>query len=147
MTEPVGRVILDVVPELVSQLKPNDQGASSMVRLKRSSQILEKAERRAAGLKSIDPSLNLGNGLSLRSYCRLMDRLREQIADYNETLALADRANRSVRDGEQKLRELSERMLIAVAARYGKDSPEYEMAGGTRRSNRKRPHRRGEIAA
>ncbi|XGB42155.1 MAG: hypothetical protein LVS60_18685 [Nodosilinea sp. LVE1205-7] len=118
-----------------------------MVRLKRSSQILEKAERRAAGLKSIDPSLNLGNGLSLRSYCRLMDRLREQIADYNETLALADRANRSVRDGEQKLRELSERMLIAVAARYGKDSPEYEMAGGTRRSNRKRPHRRGEIAA
>ncbi|MBU6230130.1 MAG: hypothetical protein KGQ93_10600 [Cyanobacteria bacterium REEB459] len=103
-----------------------------MVRLERSSQVLQKAERRAAGLKSIDPSLDLGNGLSLRSYCRLMERLQEQIADYREILALADRANRSVRQGERQLRKLSERLLMAVAARYGKDSPEYEMAAGTR---------------
>jgi hypothetical protein len=33
-------------------------------------------------------------------------------------------------------------MLIAVAAKYGKDSYEYEMAGGIRKSERKRPTRR-----
>jgi len=38
--------------------------------------------------------------------------------------------------------ELSEDMLLAVAAKFGKDSPEYEMAGGVRRSERKRPTRK-----
>lgn len=36
-----------------------------MARLKRSSQVLEKAERRCAGLKSISVTLDLGEGLTL----------------------------------------------------------------------------------
>jgi len=32
-------------------------------------------------------------------------------------------------------------MMNAVAAVYGKDSSEYEMAGGVRKSERKRPKR------
>ena len=43
---------------------------------------------------------------------------------------------------QRDIRALSERMLIAVAAKYGKDSYEYEMAGGIRKSERKRPTRR-----
>ncbi|MEH1974356.1 MAG: hypothetical protein V7K64_10350 [Nostoc sp.] len=33
----------------------------------------------------------------------------------------------------------SEQMLLNVASRYGKNSDEYGMAGGTRRSDRKKP--------
>jgi hypothetical protein len=36
---------------------------------------------------------------------------------------------------------MHERMLIAVAAKYGKYSDEYEKAGGKRKSERKRPTR------
>ncbi len=42
---------------------------------------------------------------------------------------------------------VSERMLIAVAAKYGKDSYEHEMAGGIRKSERKRPTRKADRVA
>jgi hypothetical protein len=118
-----------------------------MARSKRSSQVLEKAERRCASLKSISETLDLGDGLTVENYLLLMDSLRSQLATYNESLSITDRAASTVQDTEQQLRTLSERMLIAVAAKYGKDSYEYEMAGGTRKSARKRPTRRSQISA
>lgn len=113
-----------------------------MPRQKRSSPVLEKGNRRAAALKSISPSLNLGDGLTLDHYQLELDKLRSQLATYNESLSFIDRALSTVRDTEKDIRVLSERMLIAVAAKYGKDSYEYEMAGGIRKSDRKRPTRR-----
>lgn len=52
-----------------------------------------------------------------------------------------------MQDTEKQLRDLSERMLIAVAAKYGKNSYEYEMAGGVRKSERKRPVRKTDSVA
>ena len=49
--------------------------------------MLEKADRRAAGLKSISPSLNLGDGLTLDHYQLELDKLRSQLATYNRPLA------------------------------------------------------------
>jgi hypothetical protein len=118
-----------------------------MARLKRSSQILEKAEHRFAGLKSISETLDLGEGLTIDNYLLLIDSLRSQLVSYNESLSMIDRAAGTVQNTEQQLRTLSERMLIAVAAKYGKDSYEYEMAGGTRKSERKRPIRRSQVSA
>lgn len=63
-----------------------------MPRQKRSSLALEKAERRAASLKSINPALNLGDGLTLESYVLQIEGLRHQLASYNESLSFADRA-------------------------------------------------------
>ncbi len=37
---------------------------------------------------------------------------------------------------EKNLRQLSEKLLMVVAIKYGKDSAEYEMAGGVRSSDR-----------
>lgn len=42
---------------------------------------------------------------------------------------------------------MSERMLAGVAARYGKDSSQYEQAGGVRKSERKRPTRKTKTPA
>jgi hypothetical protein len=39
---------------------------------------------------------------------------------------------------EKTLNEMTERMLIGVAFKFGKDSREYEMAGGVRKSERVR---------
>jgi hypothetical protein len=91
-----------------------------MARLKRSSQVLEKAERRCAGLKSISVTLDLGDGLTLENYLLMIDGLRSQLTSYNESLSIVDRAAGIVQDTEQQLKTLSERMLIAVAAKYAR---------------------------
>jgi hypothetical protein len=44
---------------------------------------------------------------------------------------------------EAQLDELSVRVLTAVAAKYGKESDEYEKAGGTRASVHKKPEKNG----
>ena len=45
------------------------------------------------------------------------------------------------------MRDYSERILLAVAVKYGRDSNEYEMAGGVRKSERKRPVRKQRVEA
>ena len=118
-----------------------------MGRPKRSSKVVEQAQRRAAAMRSINANLDLGNGLTLAEYNKAIDAVRADISTYNEALSQVDHAANGVQAGEKKLRDLSELMLLAVAARYGKDSSEYEMAGGTRKSERKRPKPRQVQAA
>ncbi|MBD2107620.1 hypothetical protein [Leptolyngbya subtilissima] len=118
-----------------------------MGRPKRSSKAVEQAQRRAAALRSLGANLDLGNGLTLAEYNQLIEAVRADIASYNEVLSQVDNASNSVQAGEKKLRDLSELMLMAVAAKYGKDSSEYEMAGGTRKSDRKKPKPRQVQAA
>ena len=48
----------------------------------------------------------------------------------------------AIQEAEKAVSEMSEKMLIGVAFEYGKDSSEYSMAGGVRKSQRKRPARK-----
>ena len=41
------------------------------------------------------------------------------------------------------LRDWNRRVLSAVEAQFGPDSSEYEMVGGTRKSERKKPSKKG----
>ena len=43
------------------------------------------------------------------------------------------------------LSDWNRRVLSAVEAQYGPDSSEYEMVGGTRKSERKRPSKKGPV--
>lgn len=112
-----------------------------MSRKKRISRILEKAEVRSAGLKSINLRLDLGNGLTVTNYLERIDTLRNQLNDYNAALANIDKSQNDLIDLEKMVNDLTERMLLGVATHYGKNSNEYEMAGGIRKSDRKRPVR------
>ena len=40
----------------------------------------------------------------------------------------------AMEETEKELKQATEKMLLGVAIEYGKDSPEYEVAGGTRTS-------------
>ena len=113
-----------------------------MARPKRSSVILQKAEQRQAGLQSIAPALDLGNQLTLDTYSTLIETLRSQVATYNRALSAIDDQSRQIKETEQHLRNLSEQMLLGVAAKYGKDSREYGKAGGVPKSERRRPIRK-----
>ncbi|BAY60611.1 hypothetical protein NIES22_06700 [Calothrix brevissima NIES-22] len=47
-----------------------------------------------------------------------------------------------VAENEKRLAEFCERMLTGVASKYGRNSDEYQMAGGVRKSDRKRNTRK-----
>lgn len=113
-----------------------------MARPKRSSATLQKAEKREAGLQSISPTLDLGNQLTIEGYATLIQTLRSQIATYNSALSNLDDLSRTIKDTEQQLRNLSEQMLLGVAAKYGKNSSEYGKAGGVPKSERRRSTRK-----
>ena len=113
-----------------------------MARRKRSSKVLEKADRRIASLRSISPDLNLGNGLTVDVYTNLITDMRDRLAAYNTVLSTVDKTYNDMLLIEQKLGDYSELLLLGVATKFGKNSDEYEMAGGVKKSDRKRSTRK-----
>ncbi|MDF5738653.1 MULTISPECIES: hypothetical protein [unclassified Nostoc] len=109
-----------------------------MVQRKRNSTALTKAERRIEGLQTINPELDFGNGLSIVTYNSIVSELREKLASYNQARTIVDKTQNTLLDAERALNSYSEQMLLSVASRYGKNSDEYGMAGGTRKSDRKK---------
>lgn len=109
-----------------------------MARRKKESSTLAKAEWRLSGMKSISEKLDLGHGLSTATYEKDIIALREEIGEYNMLLSKVDAVSNQVSAAEKELASLTSRMLMAVSLKYGKDSSEYEMAGGTRKSERRR---------
>ncbi|XGV96349.1 MAG: hypothetical protein ACAF41_26910 [Leptolyngbya sp. BL-A-14] len=107
-----------------------------MTRKKRTSQMLEKAELRAAGLKAVDPTLDFGDARSVTNLTTQIEKLRTKIDAYNTALAIIDSSKAEIAALEKNLGDLADQMLIGVAFKYGKNSPEYEMAGGVRKSER-----------
>ncbi|NMG08094.1 hypothetical protein [Brasilonema sp. UFV-L1] len=108
---------------------------------KRKSRVLENAELRCAGLKAIDLNLDLGDACNLKNLTQLIEELRNKIDAHNTAITAIDSSKTEIELLEQTLGNLSEKMLIGVAFKYGKDSREYEMAGGVRKSERIRKSR------
>jgi hypothetical protein len=113
-----------------------------MPRLKRASQLLDKAKTRANNLVSIDPGLDFGNGLSVPAYQAQIDALQAKLDRHNNLLSELDALSNDIAAAEKTLADYSERMLNGVSVRFGKDSNEYEKAGGVRKSERKKPVKR-----
>jgi len=112
-----------------------------MSRRKRSSRILEKAEFRVAGLKAIDPSINFDNTYNLQNLTQLIDNFHNMLDDYNAAIAMIDSSKKKLDEMEKTLGQVSDKMLMGVGFKYGKNSNEYELAGGVRDSERIRKSR------
>jgi hypothetical protein len=110
-----------------------------MARLKTSSKTYEKAFRRLAAVKSIDGEFNLGNDLTASNYTGVISGVKAAMDDYNTTLSMVDQKLNILKEREVELRNWNERILTGVAAKYSKNSSEYEQAGGKRKSERKKP--------
>ena len=110
-----------------------------MARARRSSSILDTARQRLAGLKAITPAPNLGPALSLATYEQEITSFNTDLDGYNQDLAALDEKQNRLEASEVSLRDKNKRILSAVEAQFGADSSEYEQAGGTRQSERKRP--------
>ncbi|MGF2037774.1 MAG: hypothetical protein RMZ43_021050 [Nostoc sp. CmiVER01] len=109
-----------------------------MARRKRTSVVLEKAVRRAASINSIDPRLDLGNGLTLPTFSTLIEKMRSKENAYNSALSSLDKLYQEMLETESELGDMTEYMLMAVGTRYGKNSVEYGMAGGVPKNQRRK---------
>ncbi|MBD2682364.1 MULTISPECIES: hypothetical protein [Nostoc] len=107
-----------------------------MPRKKRTSPLLEKTEQKLIGFKSIDSSLDFGDSVSVNHLTELTGELRNEIDQYNMMLTAIDTAKEKIETLEKSIRETSERLVNGVASRYGKNSRQYEMTGGVRKSER-----------
>jgi galactokinase len=113
-----------------------------MARMKRKSASVDKAKTRASSLESIDKTLDLGNGMTLAGYNKQITDTETALNDYNAKLSELDEALNDLQASEKTLDDLTERMLAGVGSKFGKDSNEYEKAGGVRKSERKAPVRK-----
>ncbi len=109
-----------------------------MARLKRSSIVLDKATLRISGMRSISETLEFSDSLSLAEYERRIQTLQTKLSSYNTMLSTVDEAVGQIKLLEQDLTSYSEKMLMSVATRYGKNSLQYIQAGGRPRKSSKR---------
>ena len=113
-----------------------------MAQRKRDSESVTRATERANRLKSIDANLDLGNGLTLAAYNTKIGAAKTENDTYNTMKAAVDGQLGKVEALEKQLDTMSVNMLAGVRIKHGDDSAEYEMAGGTRKSDRKKPQRK-----
>jgi hypothetical protein len=113
-----------------------------MSRIKRGSPAIISAEKRLSGLVTIDPKLDLGNGNTVEAYAAKITSTQTLLDDYNTKLSELDTAKNNLDQAELELDAYSANMRTAVGLKYGRNSNEYEQAGGTRTSERKAPVRK-----
>ncbi|MDZ8090215.1 MAG: hypothetical protein RMY16_32390 [Nostoc sp. DedQUE12b] len=116
-----------------------------MGRRKRNSRTLGKAELRLASVKSISQTLDVGEGLTVKDYTEKIESVRQSLEAYNTTLSTIDILLTQLVENEQELADYSEKLLRGIAYKYGNNSHEYQMAGGTRKSDRKRAVRQSVV--
>lgn len=112
-----------------------------MARKKKTSKTLEAARTRLAGLKSINENLDLGDDVKMSVYEAKINGTNTSLETYNSSLSVADANQDIFETDEDDLKDYHERILLAVAVKYGKDSLEYQKAGGVRKSERRKPKR------
>jgi hypothetical protein len=110
------------------------------------SKTLETAHRRMLGLRYLDPEMNFGKGLSVPDFTDQVETMKAKLDAYNEMVNALKQERESLDAIEKTLRGTSERILGAVGSLYGKESDEYEVAGGVKRGKRSR-RKAGEPAA
>lgn len=101
---------------------------------RKSSNVSEKAEKRVAGVRSFDPNLDLGNGLNMGIYNEKIARVDKLKNDYNTAVTSANSLRIELEAAEDDLENYNTRFLAGVVAKYGKDSMQYQAAGGKRTS-------------
>lgn len=113
-----------------------------MARQRRTSPALATARARLAGLNKIIPAPNLGPNLTVPGYQTVIDETAAIEESHSQLAAQMDDSSNRFDAQDALLGDWNRRILSAVEAQYGPDSSEYEMVGGTRKSERKKPTRR-----
>lgn len=108
------------------------------MRRSRGSLAIDISNRRLEKLRSIDPALDFGDGMSIVAFSTAIDELEGLLGIYNQHLSTLDGQLSVIQKKESELRDFRDRMLRLVGGKYGTNSTEYVNAGGTQKSARRR---------
>jgi pantothenate kinase len=97
-----------------------------MLQEKVNSHVVTTAQLGIDKLRSIDPELDLGNGLTLNKFSDDVQTMQAAIARYNTAAAELANLNRTMREQETGLRSDLKRLVMGVGAKYGEKSTQYE---------------------
>ena len=106
--------------------------------LQRTSRILDKGQLRIFKLRAVDSKMDFGSDRNLATLSQQIEQLQTKLNDYNTTIAKLDATKLEIDEMERRMGDLLDQLMNGVSAQYGNDSREYEMAGGTRKSDRVR---------
>ncbi|MEO8209117.1 MAG: hypothetical protein ABI840_01040 [bacterium] len=115
------------------------------LRKRNPSTIFNKSKVRFSGVQQIDSDkgtvINYGsteNLLTKQEYDSQINLVESKNTAYNRALETADRIHVDLKDAEKKLSGYYTQILASAKGKYGIDSTEYMMLGGTRVSDRKK---------
>jgi hypothetical protein len=103
---------------------------------KTNSKVLDQVQLRLSTLKSIDPDLDLGGGLTIRVVSKQVQDTRTEIDLYNTELSVVEQKYKTIREKEGKIAELSDRIVDGIGFKFGRKSNEYKMVRSIRRNSK-----------
>jgi hypothetical protein len=103
--------------------------------------VIAQAEETLEALKKIDPQIKIGD-LTLTKYADDCDKAREAQKEVSSLEAQLTDARNKRDQAFTELWDTVKRVRNGIKGIYGDDSSEYEMVGGTRTSERKKPVRK-----
>ena len=111
-------------------------------RMKRETKDMRDLRQKIAGMKAIDKSFDAGNGVTLITAEALLLDSDSALEATNQAVAAADDKDNILNAKNKLVRAFNKKILPAGGLKYGTDSSEYELLGGTRESERKKPVRK-----
>ena len=119
------------------------------LRKRKTSRVIERAKKRLSAAEQIDIKHNtiteysVGNNLLTKNeFTKKINECKTLINNYNTKLEEADLIGNEITESESELSDMYTAILAGAKSRFGLDSDEVKMLGGTRKSERKRPIRR-----
>ncbi len=119
---------------------------------KEKSPEVEKAEGRLTGMKEVDVRTGKKNNYGTQEKPLTQDEMLAQIElveakrkEGNELKKKWDSSNSDYEGEVEKLNDMVSQVLSNAVGVVGNDSDEYELLGGTKKSNRKHPVRKPKV--
>jgi hypothetical protein len=107
---------------------------------RRDSKVFSEGEVSVTEFESVDPAMDFGGDAKLSNLKDLLVKGKTLQTTYNEALTKIDPMVNELNQTEKDIKKMKSRLKQGVGTRYGKDSSEYEMVGGTRTSEKKKSH-------
>jgi hypothetical protein len=104
------------------------------VKLKQRTRMVDYAERRMNAAKAIDGSFDFGNGVTVSALKDLIATYDEQCITHNNAAEMLEGLTTELKDTEEAIETLADRLLDAVAAKYGRSSSEYKIVGSIKKN-------------
>jgi hypothetical protein len=130
--EPLRNLVLpETQPQQGTVESPYHSEEHLMGQKKKKPTIAEASTEQLAGLKAIDPELDLGEGCSVQALQDLINRLRDKVNAHKEALSTIDAIKLEIEALEEELKQLQQKVRLGVAFKFGKESREFRLVGGT----------------